>query len=102
MLELRPACEHCNKNLPPNAVDAMICSFECTYCKACVDGVLEQVCPNCGGGFSSRPVRPARNWNGENYLGKYPASTKIKHRPVDARVHQELVARLKAISPADR
>ena len=102
MLELRPTCEHCNKNLPPNAVDAMICSFECTFCKACADGVLERICPNCGGGFSPRPVRPARNWRGENYLGKYPASTKVKHRPVDARAHQELISALEAITPADR
>ncbi|HTP81537.1 MAG TPA: DUF1272 domain-containing protein, partial [Alphaproteobacteria bacterium] len=50
MLEIRPTCENCNKPLPPDATDALICSFECTFCKACVDNVLDNVCPNCGGG----------------------------------------------------
>jgi uncharacterized protein len=61
MLELRPACEHCGKALPPHALDARICSYECTFCADCVDKVLGNVCPNCGGGFEKRPVRPARN-----------------------------------------
>src|SRR5262245_44075356 len=63
-LELRPTCEHCNKALPPEADDAMICSFECTFCKTCVEEMLDNVCPNCGGGFSPRPIRPAANWRG--------------------------------------
>jgi hypothetical protein len=46
--------------------------------------VLDNVCPNCGGGFAPRPVRPATNWNGDNYLGKDPPSSRVKHRPVDA------------------
>jgi uncharacterized protein len=49
MLELRPSCECCNKNLPPDALDAMICSFECTFCAECVDTKLKGTCPNCGG-----------------------------------------------------
>ena len=68
-LELRPICEHCGKSLPPDALDARICSFECTFCSACVDGLLGDVCPNCGGGFCPRPVRPAKNWRGDNFLG---------------------------------
>jgi hypothetical protein len=59
MLELRPSCECCNKNLPPDALDAMICSFECTFCAECVDTKLKGTCPNCGGTFVPRPVRPA-------------------------------------------
>lgn len=59
MLGLRPSCECCNKDLPPNAPDAMICSFECTFCADCVDSKLKGVCPNCGGGFAPRPIRPA-------------------------------------------
>ena len=78
MLELRPTCENCNKALPPDATDARICSYECTFCAACVDGVLGNVCPNCGGGFAERPVRPAKNWKGDNYLGKDPASAYIQ------------------------
>jgi len=59
MLELRPNCECCDKDLPPEAADAMICSFECTFCAACVDEKLGGKCPNCGGNFASRPIRPA-------------------------------------------
>jgi len=58
--------------------------------------VLRNVCPNCGGGFVARPIRPAQNWKGDNYLGHDPASTKIKHRPVDASAHARLLA---AIGP---
>jgi uncharacterized protein len=90
MLELRPTCEHCNKALPPASTEARICSFECTFCATCVDSLLGNVCPNCGGGFSARPVRPAKNWKGDNFLGRYPAATQIKHRPVDAAAHAAL------------
>ena len=58
MLELRPNCELCDKDLPPDSSEARICSYECTYCSNCVDNVLKNVCPNCGGGFESRPIRP--------------------------------------------
>lgn len=102
MLELRPSCEHCNTLLPPPSTDAMICSFECTFCTDCVNSLLGNVCPNCGGGFSPRPVRPAHDWNGENYLGKYAASTKVKHRPVDAQAHAAFVAKLRHIAPEER
>ncbi len=69
MLELRPNCECCDRDLPPDAA-AMICTFECTFCAECVATVLAGVCPNCGGGFSRRPVRPA------HLLVAYPASTR--------------------------
>lgn len=58
MLELRPNCECCDKDLPPDSTEAMICTYECTFCTTCVDDVLSNVCPNCGGGFSPRPIRP--------------------------------------------
>ena len=58
-LQLRPNCEYCDKDLPPNAADARICSYECTFCADCVDTKLHNVCPNCGGGFERRPIRPA-------------------------------------------
>ena len=60
--------------------EARICSFECTFCASCADEVLADVCPNCGGGFAARPIRPARNWKDGNYLGVYPAGTKVRHR----------------------
>jgi len=59
MLELRPNCELCDRDLPPNAGDARICSYECTFCTTCAEDVLYDVCPNCGGGFQPRPLRPA-------------------------------------------
>jgi hypothetical protein len=59
MLELRPTCENCNKALPADSIEARICSYECTFCATCVDSILENVCPNCGGGFVPRPIRPS-------------------------------------------
>ena len=102
MLELRPTCEHCNQPLPPSSVEAVICSFECTFCKTCAETVLDNVCPNCGGGFCTRPVRPSRNLQGDNWLGKYPASVKIKHRPVNLEAHRDFARDLKSIVPAQR
>ena len=102
MLELRPTCENCNKPLPPGSTEARICSFECTFCAECVEGLLQNVCPNCGGNFAPRPIRPAQNWKGDNYLGKYPESIKARHRPVDPAVHRELIARTKGLKPERR
>ena len=102
MLELRPSCENCNKPLPPDATEARICSYECTFCAACVDTVLRNVCPNCGGGFVPRPIRPSRNLKGGNYLGKNPASTTIKHRPVDVAAHERFAAAIAATPPEKR
>jgi hypothetical protein len=69
-LELRPNCECCDRDLAPDNRDAMICSFECTFCVDCVTGVLDGACPNCGGELVRRPVRPAAR------LINNPASTK--------------------------
>ncbi len=102
MLELRPTCENCNKPLAPDSPDARICSYECTFCATCVDSILENVCPNCGGGFVARPIRPATNWKGDNYLGKDPASTKVKFRPVDLVAHAKFATAIKAILPHER
>lgn len=102
MLELRPTCEHCDTALPPDSADARICSFECTFCVRCVDEVLHNVCPNCGGGFERRAIRPARDWKGGNFLGKYPGGIPRVHHPVDRRAHDALVARVGGLSPAKR
>lgn len=101
MLELRPSCEHCDVDLPPDA-DARICSFECTFCVACAEQVLANVCPNCGGNFVPRPIRPAHDWRGGNSLGRYPASATRKFRPADLQAHREMLARLSGIAAADR
>lgn len=81
MLEIRPSCEHCNKPLPFDSKEAMICTFECTFCKDCVHSVLHEICPNCGGNFTQRPVRPA------SLLEKYPVSKVVVHKPVDIEAH---------------
>ena len=102
MLALRPCCEHCAVALPPASTEARICSFECTFCAACAEGLLANVCPNCGGGFVPRPVRPARDWKGGNYLGDYPAATVSKHRPVDLEAHARLITALAGRPPEAR
>lgn len=70
MLELRPNCECCDKDLPPDAEDAMICTFECTFCRDCLERRFDNICPNCGGNLTPRPIRPAA------LLERYPASRK--------------------------
>ena len=76
MLEIRLNCEHCDKSLPNESDEAMICAYECTFCAACVDHILHNVCPNCGGGFEKRPTRPM------NGLAKHPARTDKVFKPV--------------------
>lgn len=75
MLQLRPSCECCDKDLPPGATDARICTFECTFCADCADTRLNGVCPNCGGELVRRPIRPAAA------LMKFPASTDRIFKP---------------------
>ena len=102
MLELRPTCENCNVALPPASTEARICTYECTFCAPCVERVLQNVCPNCGGGFERRPIRPSHNWKGDNWLGKDPASTKVRHRPVDREEHARFAAEIKKRAPEAR
>ncbi|MDB5318216.1 MAG: hypothetical protein JWO24_4060 [Rhodospirillales bacterium] len=75
MLELRPNCECCGRDLPPDSPLALICSYECTWCRDCAETRLGNICPNCGGNLVARPVRPAAK------LLTHPASTQRKHRP---------------------
>jgi hypothetical protein len=70
MLDLRPGCECCDRDLPPASADARICTYECTFCVACADGVLGGICPNCGGNLVPRPIRPPA------MLARHPASTR--------------------------
>lgn len=96
MLELRPSCEHCGISLPPDSQDARICSFECTFCAACADGVLVNVCPNCGGGFERRPVRPRA------MLAKYPARRDEVRKVVDLVAFAPLRERMRGVPPTQR
>ncbi|NQZ33297.1 MAG: DUF1272 domain-containing protein [Oceanospirillaceae bacterium] len=91
MLSIRPNCEHCDVDLPADSVQAKVCSFECTFCTNCVENVLDNCCPNCGGDFQIRPIRPATNFKNGNYLGDYPAQTQRLHRPVDLKEHLKLL-----------
>ena len=75
MLQLRPNCECCDRDLPPDSAEARICTFECTFCATCADETLRGVCPNCGGELVRRPIRPAR------LLIEYPASPERVHKP---------------------
>ncbi len=102
MLELLPTCEHCNRPLPPNSLEARICSFECTFCRICVEEVLGNVCPNCGGGFCPRPVRPATNRKGGWFLGGHPAGSVVQHRPVDPAAHARFADGIRLIAPENR
>ena len=77
MLEIRQCCENCGKSLPNDSNEAMICTFECTFCVQCVENILENVCPNCGGGFEKRPTRP------NSQLSKYPISNDKVFKPIE-------------------
>lgn len=102
MLSIRPNCEHCDKDLPNGASDAMICSYECTFCAACVDTVLLGVCPNCAGGFVPRPVRPVTAWHaGISAQHQLPSVERV-NKPVDPDAHAVFAAKIKTLSPAER
>jgi hypothetical protein len=99
-LELRPNCEQCDVDLPPDSTAARICSYECTFCASCVDTVLSNVCPNCGGGFEPRPIRPVGEWRPGLSLAKRPASTVRHRRSYSAEQIAALSERLRA-TPAN-
>ena len=102
MLQLRSSCEHCNTPLPPDSPDARICSYECTFCTRCAESVLHNVCPNCGGGFAPRPIRPARQWGGRTGLPVHPATPTVTYRPVDLAAHAALLAAQGGLPPTQR
>ena len=96
MLEIRPNCEHCNKDLPNNSTEAMICSFECTYCRACALDIFENVCPSCSGNFVERPIRPRKA------IEKHPASIKQIFKPKDVEKAKLNTEAFKTIPPEKR
>ena len=102
MLALRPNCECCDKDLPPDATEARICSYECTFCAECVETVLFNVCPNCGGGFVPRPIRPVNERRPGVCLGKQPASTKRVHLKWTREAVMEFARGIRNIDPAQR
>ena len=96
MLELRPNCEACDRDLPPASAEARICSYECTFCSDCVATLLQNVCPNCGGGFVPRPIRPGIS------LAHHPPSTERRSLRWDRADIAALVAAARDVPPAER
>lgn len=101
MLEIRPTCENCKKDLPNHSSEAMICSFECTFCKDCVDNILFNVCPNCGGGFEKRPTRPVNCITG-NCIKKYPIGERVVYKPVNTKSFKEILNTFIDVEPTKR
>jgi uncharacterized protein len=101
-LELRPNCECCDKDLPPDATDARICTFECTFCAECVEAILRNVCPNCGGGFAPRPIRPKTEWRAGLSVEKRPPSTRRVRLSYSLTEIAAFAQRIKDIAPEDR
>jgi hypothetical protein len=102
MLEIRPNCECCDADLAPDSTDAMICTYECTFCRKCVENILENVCPNCGGGFSSRPIRPKTSRRSGLSLEHQPASLTRVHTKYSVEELKEFSAKVKHIEPQNR
>lgn len=96
MLEIRPNCEHCGKDLPSDSTEAMICSFECTFCRDCALELFENVCPSCGGNYVPRPIRPKK------MVLKYPVSTQRVYAPADLEKAKKLTEKFKDIQPEKR
>jgi hypothetical protein len=101
-LELRPNCESCDRDLPPDCVDARICTFECTFCADCVERVLSNVCPNCGGGFERRPIRPSTEWRAGLSVAKRPPSGKRVHMAYSRDELADHIRRIRDIPPQRR
>lgn len=93
MLEIRTSCENCDKSLPNDSSEAMICTYECTFCVDCVENILKNVCPNCGGGFEKRPTRPKEG------LLKYPPRPDKVLKPV---IINKFLDKNKDIDPRER
>ncbi len=101
-LELRPNCECCDRDLPPDSTLARICSYECTFCAECVDTRLKNVCPNCGGGFAPRPIRPATEWRPGLSVAKRPPSAKRVHLSYGLDELAAHIGRIRDIAPEKR
>ena len=102
MLEIRPNCEYCDRDLSPESLEAMICTYECTFCKTCVDEILSNVCPNCGGGFCRRPVRPKIARREGVGLQYQPASTTRINTQFNLREIREFSQTASDIDPEKR
>ena len=102
MLALRPNCELCDVDLPPASPNARICTYECTFCADCVENTLHNVCPNCGGGFAPRPIRPQRAWRKGTGLVNSPPDSRRRSLSHSMEQVLELVQTLRDVAPEDR
>jgi uncharacterized protein len=102
VLELRPNCELCDKDLLPGAVDARICTYECTFCADCVENELHDVCPNCGGGFQVRPIRPVKAWREGTGLVNDPPGARRRGLSYTREEIDALSATLRDVPPGER
>jgi hypothetical protein len=101
-LELRPNCECCDRDLPPASPLARICTYECTFCADCVDKTLDNVCPNCGGAFERRPVRPVNEWRPGLSLAKRPPGLVRRHLSVSIEEVMAFSLSIRSIPPEQR
>jgi hypothetical protein len=102
MLDLRPNCECCDRDLPPGSTEARICTYECTFCADCVEDRLQNVCPNCGGGFERRPVRPAAEWRHGLSRERQPPSATRVHMRYTLEALAGHIARIRGVPPEER
>ena len=102
MLKIKPNCETCDKVLPADSTEAYICSYECTFCHGCVETLLENVCPNCGGGLSPRPIRPKNEYRKGVGLDFQPASVERVHTCHSHQEIKQFSASLKHLPPEQR
>ena len=102
MLELRPNCEMCDVDLTPADPRARICTYECTFCADCVEQVLCDVCPNCGGGFTPRPIRPQHAWRDGTGLVHDPPGVTRRHSRYSREEIEAFAATLRGTPPTER
>lgn len=102
MLILKPNCECCDKDLPASSIEARICSYECTFCRTCVVDVLSNVCPNCGGGFVPRPIRPKVARRPNTSISHQPSSKTRVNTSYSTEQLRDFALSTKDISPEDR
>jgi len=102
MLQIRPNCEYCDKDLPARSTEARICSYECTFCADCAENKLHNVCPNCGGGFVPRPIRPATPRRDGVCLANQPTSEERVHLKYERDDIDAFVEGIRNIPPDQR
>lgn len=102
MMELRPNCEICDTDLPPESDKARICTYECTYCADCAETLLQSVCANCGGNLVPRPIRPRQCYRPGTGLEHHPAGTRRRSNKYSVAEREDLTTRLRDVDPAKR